>query len=318
MGFVTNQRSRLQESGPPPVAAAGIQFNVGRRTVLAGISLTVTRGERLGIIGPNGAGKSTLLAVLAGLLEIDAGQLTWFGAPTINSGRRRNIGFLPDEAALFEELTGFENLALFAHARRSASPQATPDVWLGLSASQLDARAATYSFGMRRKLALARTLLGAPELLLLDEPTIGLDPDARERLANLLAARLDRCAIIMASNDLHFVEQHCDRVIFLHEGRIVLEGSPAALLEPLRGRAVFQVHTREPWRMVSLPATEHSSLDERSIIFHSQRGMMALPALIDALLSAGNQIESITVKPPDLTDVFRQVTGNEWALTQPA
>ncbi|MGH7466872.1 MAG: ABC transporter ATP-binding protein [Longimicrobiales bacterium] len=321
MGSVATESSKpaLASSDAPPVAAHAVEFRYGARVTLRDVHAQVQHGEVFGVIGPNGAGKSTLLRLLAGLAAPAAGQLAWFGAPAMTSAVRRRIGYLPDDAALFDELTGLENLRLFARIRRLAlASDAAPAEAraVGLTDSQLQAVTSSYSFGMRRKLALAQTLVGSPELLLLDEPTIGLDPNARDRLVALIAERKKHGATVIASNDLRVVEDACDRVAFLDAGQVVLQGQPHELLAPLRRAVTFVVTTREPCRPFALGDAEVSTIDERSVHIRSSRGASLLPHLIETMLRAGNTIETVAVRPPDLSDVFRQVTGTDWLASE--
>ncbi len=304
----------------PALLAHGIGYRYGSQVTLNDVQLAIHPREVVGVVGPNGAGKTTLLRVLAGLLAPATGNVSWFGSASITRVLRRRIGYLPDQAALFDELTGLENLLLFASIRKAsaaAAPCRAVGTALGLTEAQLVARAATYSFGMRRKLAIAQTLVGEPELLLFDEPTLGLDAGARDLLGAELRARATGAAVLLASNDLPFIQAHCDRVVFLAGGRVLLEGKPAELLEPIRAQVGFQVTLGETYRPVRLPDLQETAVDALSVTFRSNRGAELLPALIEALLRAGNEIESIGVRRADLSDVFRRLTGAEWQSQGP-
>jgi ABC-type multidrug transport system ATPase subunit len=301
----------------PALVAQGLGAAFGDRVILRDISLEVQPGEIVGLVGPNGAGKSTLLRVLAGLHPPRQGTISRPNATAMSRTTRRRIGYLPDEAALFDELTGLENLRLFAWAR---SPGVSEEECvakadrLGLIRAQLATAVSTYSFGMRRKVALAQTFLGQPELLCLDEPTIGLDPDGRSRLAHELRAQSAQCAVLMASNDLRFVQDHCDRVLFLARGQIVLTGRPAELMKPVDQEVEFSLVTREEFRPIATRDFQENRLDDRHVQFRSPDGVARLTSLIQAVLQAGNEIESIEVRRADLSDVFQRVTGEDWSI----
>jgi ABC-2 type transport system ATP-binding protein len=303
------------------LTARRLAFRYGARTVLSDIDLTVEPGEIIALVGPNGAGKSTLLRALAGLARVSAGRVGWFGQSGMGPALRRRIGFLPDEAALFDELTGLENLLLFAGIRRQAAVCPTHCTLLagslGLSQSELQQPAGTYSFGMRRKLAIAQTFVGQPPLLLLDEPTLGLDPIARDLLAAELRIRSAHSATVLASNDLRFVQEYCHRVLFLADARLVLQGRPADLLEPFRGHVEFLITTRADYQAIQFPDFVETRLDGGAVAFRSERGAALLPALIDALIRRGNEIETIEVRRPDLSDVLRAQTGSNWRTSWP-
>jgi ABC-type multidrug transport system ATPase subunit len=317
MGSVADvpQQLAVDTGRPVGLAAQGVAARFGDKVVLADVSLEIGTGKLVGVVGPNGAGKTTLLRVLAGLHPPAGGTVVRLGATAVTRTRRRRIGYLPDEAALFDELTGLENLRLFAWAR--GSPLDTHDCLalaerLGLAADALTTRVSTYSFGMRRKVAIAQTLTGNPGLLLLDEPTIGLDPEGRSRLAAELQTRLDRCAVLIASHDLRFVQDLAHRVLFIDRGRIVLAGRPAELLKPVDEEVEFSLATRDTYRPIAVQEIQETRVDERHVRFRSTAGMAGLSPLIQAVLHAGNEIESIEVRRADLSDVFRRVTGRDW------
>jgi heme exporter protein A len=209
----------------PALRAAGLRREFAGVPVLAGVDLTVQGGEIVALLGANGAGKTTLLRVLALLLRPSAGQLELFGeaAPTAPLALRRRIGYVGHESSCYADLTGAENLAFYARlfgVTRSAERVAGLLAWSGLEiASSRPVR--EYSRGMRQRLALARALIHEPELLLLDEPFSGLDPQAatalEERLTTLATAGH---AIVLTTHDVERVASLATRVAILHRGRI--------------------------------------------------------------------------------------------------
>jgi heme exporter protein A len=211
--------------GEPAIRAAGVVRAFAGVPVLAGVDLTVESGETLALLGPNGAGKTTLLRVLALLLRPGGGHLSVFGvpAPAAPPALRRRIGYLGHESLCYPDLSGVENLAFYARLFAVAAPAARVAellAWAGLEAvARRPVR--TYSRGMGQRLGLARALLHAPDLLLLDEPFSGLDPQAvlalQERLAELRAAG---CAVVLTTHDLERAVPVATRLAILHRGRI--------------------------------------------------------------------------------------------------
>jgi heme exporter protein A len=210
----------------PPVRAAGLVRVFGGVSVLAGVELAVERGEVVALLGPNGAGKTTLLRILALLVRPSAGRLELFGtdARTAPPALRRRIGYVGHESACYADLSAAENLAFYARVFDVPEPQRRVGellTWAGLEhAASRPVR--TYSRGMTQRLALARAFLHAPDLLLLDEPWSGLDPQAAEALqARLAALRAAGVAIVLTTHDLERAAPIVTRTAILHRGRIV-------------------------------------------------------------------------------------------------
>ncbi len=313
------ERSAGHGTAAAIVAAQDVHFSYHARPALAGVSLAASPGTILAVVGPNGSGKSTLLQLLGGLRAPKGGRVLIYGSDRPPKPElRRRMGYLADDAACFEELTGFENIALFLRIRAAEHDQLAVAIALGLDSDVLRQTVATYSFGTRRKLALAQTLVGPPDLILLDEPTIGLDASARERLANVLRDRAaQRATTVMASNDLHFVQAIAEHVVFLHAGRVALSGSPAELLDPLRIESSFEIETTGDYRLSALEGCRLTIRGERCVSIRAEAGARELPRVVDALLRAGNEIRSIEVRQADLSDVFRRVTGIDWTGSWP-
>ena len=212
----------------PPIRAEGIWRSFGGVPVLSGVDLAVDPGEALVLLGPNGAGKTTLLRVLALLLRPDEGRLVVFGAEARSAppAVRGRIGFVGHESFCYPDLSAAENLAFYA--RLFAVPDAPARIAELLAWAGLDAVARrpvrVYSRGMAQRLALARALLHRPDLLLLDEPFAGLDPQAVGALqARLLALRTAGHAIVLTTHDLERAAPIATRVAILHRGRVAWE-----------------------------------------------------------------------------------------------
>jgi len=226
--------------GAPPLRLADVTRTFGARTALAGASLEVRPGELVGLVGPNGSGKTTLLKIVAGFLRPDGGEARVFGLdPYRDQARvmeRARFAFAPP--ALFAGLTGREHLVHLARIAARGSPRvAASEIDRALETVGLAERAAdrvsAYSFGMRQRLALAQALIPRPDLLVLDEPTDGLDPLAILELREVLVRLREEhgTAILLSSHLLVEIESLVDRLLVLSEGHTLFRGAPAELLE---------------------------------------------------------------------------------------
>jgi ABC-2 type transport system ATP-binding protein len=205
------------------LAARGLVKRYGERVALRGVSLSAGRGELVAVIGPNGAGKTTLLSILAGIQRPDEGTLSV--AP-------ETVGWVPQQPALYGKLTVEENLMLFARLERVDDPHATADRMLELTdlRDRAGDQVTTLSGGNRQRVNIAIGLVGAPEVLLLDEPSSGLDPRQRERLWEFIVRlAADGTTVVYATHHIPEADRHADRLIVLADGERVFDGSPREL-----------------------------------------------------------------------------------------
>lgn len=213
----------------------------GRMTVLKDLNLDLGEGEVLGLFGHNGAGKTTSMKLILGLLNPSEGEVRVLGRRPKDSDVRRQLGYLPENVTFYPQLSGRETLRHFARLKGAPAQQVNDLLeQVGLAAAA-DRRVKTYSKGMRQRLGLAQALLGEPRLLLLDEPTVGLDPIATQELYTLIdGLRQKGTSIILCSHVLPGVEAHIGRAAILANGRLQAVGS----LAELREEAKLPVHIR--------------------------------------------------------------------------
>ncbi|MGQ0553823.1 MAG: ABC transporter ATP-binding protein [Planctomycetota bacterium] len=214
-----------------------LSYRYGERVALDSVSLGLRSGEILGLLGPNGAGKTTLSSCLCGLLRPAQGRLLWRGTPFLPRTRaadRARIGYVPQELALYDDLTARENLALFARLHGVADREPAVERGLALAGLQerADERVRRFSGGMKRRLNIAMAVLHEPELLLLDEPAVGVDPQSRHHLFEAIAALARAgCAVLYTSHSMDEVQRLCARVAIMDQGRLLAAGTPAELAE---------------------------------------------------------------------------------------
>ncbi|MFB6200630.1 MAG: ABC transporter ATP-binding protein [Halorhabdus sp.] len=213
------------------ISFSGVKKQFGGTVALRGIDLDIDEPGIVGIAGPNGSGKTTLIRCLLGLLSPTDGSTTVgeTRSPAMTGSQRRDIGYMPQHRALYEDLTVRENLTFFARLygvpdREAAIERTLADVAL---ADRADSRIATLSGGMIRRASLACALVHDPALLVLDEPTVGLDPKLRASMWDAFRARRDDGAIILVSTHYLGEVSQCDRVLFLRDGRVLADDTPA-------------------------------------------------------------------------------------------
>lgn len=224
------------EPRAPVVAARALVRRFGARVAVDALDLELQPGECLGLLGPNGAGKSTTVRILATLLRPTSGTVRVLGFDPVSEGDRlrARIGVVPQEIALYEQLSARENLAFFASLHGLSGTLLSDAIQQGLAlaglAERADERVKAFSGGMKRRLNVAVALAHGPELVFLDEPTVGIDPQSRERIFEMVESlRARGVAMIYTSHQLGEIERLCDRIVILDRGRKVAEGTLAEL-----------------------------------------------------------------------------------------
>lgn len=297
-----------------------------RSVAVNGIDLQVERGEIFGVLGPNGAGKTTTLRMLSTLLEPTSGDARILGIDVRARPRevRARLGaMLSGERSLYWKLTGRENLEYFAALYHVPARQTRSRIDAVLAAVKLTDRAddyvERYSTGMRQRLALARALLPDPPLLILDEPTVGLDPqsarDLRERVRDL---KRDGRTVLLTTHYMEEADQLCDRVAIIDHGEIVALDSPSALKRRIRAEEVVRLEVDlaggDDALLVQLRSVATIARSERvngtlSVTAHCASARDFVPAAFDAARTAGGTIRQVEVVPVSLEDVFLSLTG---------
>lgn len=219
----------------PALDVAGASRRLHDRQVLGGVDLVVPRGALVGVAGPNGAGKSSLMRAIGGRLALDAGSIRIAGVEAAEARRTGRLGVVPQDIALHPQLSVRENLRLWSTL--AGTPRADVSArleagltWIGL-ADRSRSRVDTLSGGMRRRINLLAGMLHRPALLLLDEPTVGVDTEARERIYALLRELCTQgMGVLLATHELEEAGQHCDAVVVLDAGRVVTAGARTALI----------------------------------------------------------------------------------------
>lgn len=321
-GVVSSPGEASTTVGPAVLRAEGLVKRYGDRMAVDGVDLAIAPGECLGLLGPNGAGKTTTILMICGLLEPDRGRIA-LGAEGLSvrsPAARRSIGYVPQEIAVYDDLTARENLrffaALYGLARRETRPRVEEVLDFVDLRGRADDRVGTFSGGMKRRLNIAIALLHRPALLVLDEPTVGVDPHSRNAMLDgLQRLRDDGLALLYSSHYMEEVERLADRVGVMDEGRLLVCGTRRELLERLEdgGRRIRLTCRPLPADAVrvltALPGVTavQATGDELDVLSEAPAG--ALPRILAALSGSGASVGALSVEEPDLETVFLHLTG---------
>ncbi|HSD24909.1 MAG TPA: ABC transporter ATP-binding protein [Solirubrobacterales bacterium] len=318
MEVASPQRAAADATGPNvAVSARGVTKRFGERTAVAGIDFDVEPGICFGFLGPNGAGKTTTMKMIYGLATVDGGELTVLGMDA-NTERREiksRLGVVPQETNLDADLTVRENLLqqarYFGIDSGRAEERAAELLGFSLLSERADERIHGLSGGMKRRLLISRALMGDPELVVLDEPTTGLDPQARLAVWGALD-RLRRrgVTLLLTTHYMEEAERLCDRLVIMDEGRIVAEGRPADLVRTHVGREVLELRLDEGCDASRLVASldgriQGHDLSERTLMLYADDA----EAVLEQLDHDEYPTESALVRRATLEDVFLRLTG---------
>ncbi|WP_410599367.1 ATP-binding cassette domain-containing protein [Amycolatopsis sp. lyj-90] len=309
----------------PAISATGLRKSYGDKVVLDGVDLHVPTGTVFSLLGPNGAGKTTTVNILSTLVSPDAGGATIAGADlaTDPDGVRASIGLTGQFSAVDNLLTGEENLFLMAdlhHLPRRAGRKRAAELLERFELTDAAKKTpATFSGGMRRKLDLAMTLIGDPQVIFLDEPTTGLDPRSRRTMWQIIRDLVaDGVTIFLTTQYLEEADQLADRVAVLDGGRVVALGTPDELKRRVPGGHMQLKFPDAGSLRDATRALQVSTSDEEGLALRvpTDGTVAALRAVLDRLDAEAVAVDSLTVHTPDLDDVFLSLTGHRTEATK--
>ena len=300
----------------------GLYKRFGEQHVLNGFSLQVARGEVVGLLGPNGCGKSTVLNIICQLLQADAGQVQLMGQPMIeqSSHARSHIGYCAQESELYPDLFPQENMQFFARLYGVPAAQRNARVAELMERFSLLPYAATrsgmLSGGWQQRLSLAVALVHRPELLVLDEPTVAVDVEARMDLWRLIEGLRDSgTTILLTSHHLAEAQRLCNRVALMRSGKIVAEGSVPELISRVPGQAVVKVQSEDNQAVIQRAFDLGWAVRQ-----HAGKISLLLPQnlnlreVVDAL--DGSKVSAISIDPVTLEDAYLELVGDSSLIVQ--
>ncbi len=311
--------------GADAIVVEGLRKRYGQVQALDGVSFSVHDGEVFGLLGPNGAGKSTTIRTLATLTVPDEGRALVAGHDVRRKAQavRRAIGYVPQDSGADTYATGRENLMLQGRIQGMGGKALRDrvDELLGLVGivEAADRVVRGYSGGMRRRLDIALGLVHRPRVLFLDEPTTGLDPEARVAMWDEVRrlATQESLTILLTTHYLEEADELAQRVAIVSRGQVVVEGEPEELKRALQGDALYvelaDGRTEEALRLVEAAgAKPETVLDGRTIVARADDGGRALPRVLAALDQAGIGVATVSVHRPSLDDVYLHYTGRDF------
>ena len=299
----------------------GLRKAFGDLVAVDDVSFSISPGETYGLLGPNGAGKTTTISMVAGLLEREAGQVLIDGRPmtTTSVGVKALCGYVPQEVAVYPDLTGRENLRFFASLYGIRGARAQQRVGEVLDTIGLRERGGDqvkkYSGGMQRRLNIGIGLLHRPRLLILDEPTVGVDPQSRnailERVESLASAGM---AVLYTTHYMEEAQRLCDRVGIIDQGRLQAEGTPRELVAMVGEQDRVRVDASGDLAAAAracaaIAGVQRAVVADSAIDVIAEHGGALLPRLLETVAAAGAQVSSVEVTEPNLEAVFLHLTG---------
>ncbi len=298
------------------IEAQGLTKRYGKFVAVDSLNLAINKGEIYGLLGPNGSGKTTTILMLLGLTELSGGWVRVLGFDPARQplSVKSRVGYLPDQVGFYDGLTARENLIYIAKLNGLARDEARRRIDAALTrmglAEVADNQVKTFSRGMRQRLGVAELLLKQPEIIIMDEPTLGLDPEAAHQfLAMISTLAREGITLLLSSHLLHQVQEVCDRVSLFHRGRIVLEGTVPELAQRVLGRAyhvklqVEGMTDRLEESLRALPGVvdiQHSAPDEYMLEATADVRSEAAGKVI----AEGARLKALAVNVPSLDDIY--------------
>jgi ABC-2 type transport system ATP-binding protein len=300
-----------------PLQVDALVKRFGKMTAVDGVTLELRAGECLGLLGPNGAGKSTLIRSIVGRVIPDSGTIAVFGAPAGSTAARNSLGWIPQDLALYPRLTCRENLESFGRYHGLGGAELDKAAAHCLGWATLTDRAGelvrNLSGGMKRRLNMAAGLIHHPKLVLMDEPTVGVDPQSRNHIFEMIEQlRAEGMSIIYTTHYMEEAERLCDRIAIIDHGKIIANGAHAELV-----RNAFGSRSQVLARFAGSPdgvaewVSQHGGHTVNGSAEFSIEHPTEIGGLLDASAKAGFELLDVTLRKPNLESVFLHLTGRE-------
>jgi ABC-2 type transport system ATP-binding protein len=305
------------------LTVTGARKTFGAVKALDGATFELRQGELLALLGPNGAGKTTLIRAVAGRVRLDGGEIRMFDR--VLDGRRTppELGIVPQEIAVYPLMTARENLEVFGGLLGLSGADLTRQVDWALDSIGLADRAKEsvrqFSGGMRRRLNIACGVLHRPKIVLLDEPTVGVDPQSRDRIYDMLASlAASGVSLLLTTHHLEEAEARCARTVIIDHGRVIASGTTPELVDQTVGRfrlvslrLNIPLDAADSSRLSSSAGVSVDAADRRVVRSRMRDVAVELPPLLETIRLAGRTVDDVEVRGPSLQAVFIHLTGKE-------
>ncbi len=303
------------------VQIKGLYKSFGEKVALNNLNLGVEEGEIYGLLGPNGAGKSTTLRILCGLLKQDKGKIEVFGRDTLEAIHviKKNLGIVPQELGLFEELTAYDNIHFFVSLYGISGKEAKKKTlealtFVGLEEHMKD-KVSRFSGGMKRRLNIACAIAHKPQLVIMDEPTVGIDPQSRKHILGAIKELNDMgTTIIYTTHYMEEAEKLCNRLAIIDKGACIAEGEKEQLKAIISDRNRVQIHVAYIQRveekvLQAIKGVESLRFIDNTIEVTSKKGIMCLDSILGYLVERECVVMEVRNQTHNLEDVFLGLTG---------
>ncbi len=309
---------RAGMTGSPAIELRALCKSFGTLQAVDHLTLSVKQGEIFGLLGPNGSGKTTTINLISGLSTPTSGEVQVMGYDVRRHARRirQMLGAVPQETALYEELSAWDNLDfhadLFGMARKGKKARIIEMLELVQLQERKRSRVGTFSGGMKRRLALARALLHDPQLLYLDEPTLGVDVQSRRAIWDyILSLHQQGKTVLITTNYLEEAQALCERIAILDHGKLIAVDTPEHLKQTYGG-SVVELETAQPSTVVDdirqLPGVKEVIQEGTRLQITTQAGSLVVPQIINLVTGQG-ELRQIAVREPNLDEIFLRLTG---------
>jgi len=308
----------------PLLEVCDVHKSYGSVHALGGVSIDCQPGEVLGLLGPNGAGKSTLISIISAMVPPDSGSVTLNGGDVLKDemAAKRVLGVVPQDLALYDSLTGRENLRFFGELYGVKPKDISGRVEAMIARMQLEEQAGrrvgTFSGGMKRRINIGASLLHDPPLLLLDEPTVGIDPQTRNAIFDLVEElQNEGMAVIYTTHYMEEAQRLCDRIAIIDHGKIIAVGTIPELLGMVTAADTVHFDFNDPVELdtdhlrIAVNGIETVTVSDRRLTVAAKGSEALMPDLIGAVKAAGLEPQSMTIEKPNLESVFLALTGRQ-------
>jgi ABC-2 type transport system ATP-binding protein len=299
----------------------GLTKSYGELMAVSGVSFRVDHGETIGLLGPNGAGKTTTVSIIAGLMSPDSGEVLIEGKPVKSDTDpvKRKIGLVPQDIALYDQLTALDNLTFFAALYSISGAKAKQAIDDALKLVELSDRAGdkvgTFSGGMKRRLNLAAALLHDPQILLLDEPTVGVDPQSRNAIfENLESLKKRGKTLVYTTHYMEEAERLCDRIVIIDHGKVIADDTLQGLhkLLPIANVIAIELDHADGFKleqMLALAEVKSAEMADGKLRVGVHDLSKGAPGILRWLSENGHTYHHVSSERPDLETVFLTLTG---------